>query len=81
MGDFDVDLLSYKNDSKTADFLDQVCPSPLVSQIMMTTHLRPISKTLIDNIFDIDNTGDTISENILATISGHLQQFILFPIA
>ena len=33
MGDFNVDLIKYKNDSNTADFLDQVYSSSFVLQI------------------------------------------------
>ena len=80
MGDFNVDLLKYKNDSNTADFLDLVYSSSLVPQITTPTHLSPRTKTLIDNIFTTDNTKDIISGNILTTISDHLAQFILCPI-
>ena len=41
--------------------------------------MSPRSKTLTDNIFITDNTEDTISGNILPTISDHLAQFILYP--
>ena len=78
MGDFNVDLLKYKIDSNTADFLDLVYSSSLVPQI--TTPSRPRSKTLTDNIFTTENTEDIISRNILTTISDHLAQFISYPI-
>ena len=78
MGDFNVDLLKYKVDSNTADFLDLVHSSSLVPQI--TTPTRPRSKTLTDSIFTTGNTEDIISRNILTTISDHLAQFILYPI-
>ena len=80
MGDFNVDLLKYKNDSKTAEFLDLVYSSSLVPQKTTPTCLSPRSKTLFDNIFTINNTEDTISGKILTTISDHLAQFILYPI-
>ena len=38
------------------------------------------SNTLIDNVFTTDKTEDTLSGNILTTISCHLAQFILYPI-
>ena len=71
MGDFHVDLLKYKNDSNTADFLNLVSSS-LVPQITTTTGLGPRSKTFIENISTTDNSEDTISGNILTTISDHL---------
>ena len=76
-----MDLVKYENDSHTANFLDQVCLFFLVSQTITTTHLKPTSKILCDNIINVDNNGDTVSGNILTTNSCHLQQFILFPIA
>ena len=80
MEDFNVDLLKYKNDSNTADFLDLVYSSSLVPQITTPTPLSLRSKTLIDNIFTTHNTEDTISGNILTTICGLLSQFILYPV-
>ena len=79
MRDLNVDLLKYKIDSNTADFLDLMYSSSLVPQITTHTHLSPRSKTLIDNIFTTDNSEDAISGNILTTISDHLAQFILYP--
>ena len=49
-------------------------------QITTPTNLSLRSKTLIDNIFTTHNTEDTISGNILTTISGHLARFIFYPI-
>ena len=49
MGDFNVDLLKYKIDSNTANFLDLVYSSFLVPQITTPTRLSPRSKALIDN--------------------------------
>ena len=80
MGDFNVELMKYKNDSNSADFLDLVYLSFLAPQITARTRLSPRSKTLVDNIFTTDSTEDFISGNILTTISDHLAQFILYPI-
>ena len=80
MGDFNVELMKYKNDSNSADFLDLVYLSFLAPQITARTRLSPRSKTLVDNIFTTDSTEDFISGNIFTTISDHLAQFILYPI-
>ena len=80
MGDLNVDLLKYKNDSNTVNFLDLVYSYSLVPQITTPTCLSLRSKTLIDNIFTTDNTEDTISGNKPTTISDNLAQFILYPI-
>ena len=51
MGDFNLDLLKYKNGINTANFLDQACSISFVQQITSPTRLSPRSNTLIDNIF------------------------------
>ena len=50
MGDFNLDLLKYKNGINTANFLDQACSISFVPQITSPTRLSPRSNTLIDNI-------------------------------
>ena len=64
MGDFNVDLLKYKNDSNTDD-----------NSYLFESKIKDPS----GNIFITDNAEDTISGNILTTISDHLAQFILYP--
>ena len=49
-------------------------------RINTTTRLTPRFKTLIDNIFSTDTANAVIAENISATLSDHLAQFLLFPI-
>ena len=56
MGDFNADLLKYKNDADTADFLDQICASSLLPHMTLPTRVSLRSKTLKDNIF---STGIT----------------------
>ena len=58
MGDFNADLVKYKNDSDTADFLDQIYASSLLPHITSPTCLSPRSKTLIDNIFSTDTSEE-----------------------
>ena len=48
--------------------------------ITSPTRITPRSKTLIDNIFSTDCTENSISGNIITSISDHLAQFLLFPI-
>ena len=76
MGDFNADLLKYENDTDTTDFLDQIYASSL-----SPTRVNPRSKTLIDNTFSTDTNEKVTSGNILASISYHLSQFLLFPLS
>ena len=54
--------------------------SSLLPQIASPTRISTKSKTLIDNIFSTDSPEEPISGNIIASISDHLSQFLLFPI-
>ena len=46
---------------------------------MQPTRIRYSSKTLIDSIFSNTWIENTISDNLPATISDHLPQFIFLP--
>ena len=80
MGDFNVDLLKYEDDTNTADFLDKIYSTSLIPQITSPTRITPRSKTLIDNIFSTDASVETLSGNIVTNISDHLAQFLSFPV-
>ena len=80
MGDFNVDLLKYTTDTSTAQFLDQIYSSSLLTQITSPTHISTKSKTLLDNIFSTDSPEGPILGKIITSISDHLAQFILFPV-
>ena len=79
MGDFNVDLLKYENNTYTADFLDKIYSTSLIPQITSPTRITPRSKTLIDNIFTTDANEETLSGNI-TNLSDHLAQFLSFPV-
>ena len=80
MGDFNVNLLRYNEDHNSTDFLDQIYSPSFIPRITSPTRLTTRSKTLIDNIFLTDTPNEVIAGNILATLSDHLAQFLLFPI-
>ena len=80
MGDFNVDLLKYTTDTSTTQFLDQMCSSSLLPPITSPTHISTKSKTPINNIFSTDSSEESISGNIITSMSDHLTQFLLFPI-
>ena len=80
MGDFNVDLLKYENNTYTVDVRDKIYSTSLIPQITSPTRITPRSKTLIDNIFTTDSNDETLSGNIITNISDHLAQFLSFPV-
>ena len=80
MGDFNIDLLKYKKDRNTTDFLDQKYSNSLVPHITSPTRITSHSGTLIDNTFSTDISENEISRNIVTSISDHLAQFLFLPI-
>ena len=80
MGDFNIDLLKYKKDRSTTDFLDQKYSNSLVPHITSPTRITSHSGTLIDNTFSTDISENEISRNIVTSISDHLAQFLFLPI-
>ena len=68
MGDFNINLLRYKDDHNSTDFLDQIYSCSLIPRITFPTRLTPRSKTLIDNISATDTVNEVIAGNILTTL-------------
>ena len=56
MGDFNINLLNYDNDTNVANFLDSLTSTSLLPYITQPTRITPKSKTLIDNIFSSNLT-------------------------
>ena len=51
----------------------------LLPHIVEPARIRNSSKTLTDNIFSNVIASNTISRNLTATVSGHLQQLLIVP--
>ena len=79
LGDFNVDLMKYNNHHSTNEFHDSLSSHLFLPHITQSTRIRDSSKTLIDNIFSNTLIENTISGNLIATISDHLPQFIILP--
>ena len=79
IGDFNVDLLHYKSNNPTREFLDLMFSASLTPQITILSHFTVRSKTLIDNIFTNSVEENSISGNLECCISDHLTQFLIFP--
>lgn len=77
MGDFNINLLNYDNDSATAQFLDQLLSNSLYPTISTPTRITNKSKTLIDNIFLNLINQKFIAGNINESISDHMPQFLI----
>ena len=71
LGDFNTDLLKYKKDHNTVDFLDQFSSTSLVPHTTSPTQITSHSRTLID-IFSMDISENAITGNTVTSISDHL---------
>ena len=72
LGGFNIDLLKHKKDYNTADFLGQFYSTSLVTHITSPTRIISHTGTLIDNIFSTDISENTISGNIVTSVSDQL---------
>ena len=79
LGDFNVNLLNYKEHNPTDEFLDLLAFNLFILLILQPTGITSHSNTLIDNI--ISNIIDPyiISGYLTVTISDHLPQFPIIP--
>ena len=51
LGDFNINLLKYDNNSEISSFLDLCESHTLLPRVILPTRITETSKTLIDNIF------------------------------
>ena len=79
LGDFNTDLIKTNTNNNASEFLDRIYSSYLIPHITSPTRLTSSSHTLIDNMISNVITEDTISGNIMNTISDHLGQFLILP--
>ena len=77
LGDFNVDLLKYKQHKATNELLDSLSSNMFSPQIVHPSRITSHSKTLIGNIFSNYISRDIVSGNLTATISDHLPQFLI----
>ena len=74
-GDFNVDLLKIDTHSSSNKFYNSMLSNFFAPYILQPT--RPVSKTLIDNIFINTIDYNSISGNFKMQISDHLMQFTI----
>ena len=75
MGDFNVDLLKYDLKNDFNDFFNLLSSHFFTPYILQPT--RPISKSLIDNIFLNTIEFSSYSGNLTIQLADHLFQFVL----
>ena len=77
-GDFNIDLLRYKDHLHTSDFLDNLLSNGYIPKITMPTRLTHRKGTLIDKFFIELSMGysNTTSGILISNISDHLPYFL-----
>ena len=79
LGNFNVNLLNYKNQNLTNEFLDFLDSNSFVPYILQPAQQTSNSKTLIDNISSNIILPEAISGNLTSTISDYLLQLMIIP--
>ena len=77
LNDFNINLLNYIAHNPANEFLDTLASNSFLSYILQPTRIIRHSETLIYNIFANVILLDSISGNLIATISDHLPQFLI----
>lgn len=77
-GDFNIDLIKFKNNNCTNDYLDNIVANGYIPKITNPTRLTNRTGTLIDNFLIklSDNFSQTTSGILIQTLSDHLPYFI-----
>ena len=78
LGDFNIDLLKSGSNIIVNTFIDTLQSFCLLPSISLPTRVTESTKTLIDNIFFTPNKYRVSSGNLLAGLSDHLPQFLIF---
>ena len=79
LGDFNINLLEYKEQNATNEYLDSLSSNMFLPYILLPTRINSNSKTLINNIFSNFISNEVIAGNLTARISDHLPQFLIAP--
>ena len=78
LGDFNIDLLQYKSNKLTSDFINSLLSASFCPLINRPTRVSDQTATIIDNIFTTNISADKIFKGILPTdISDHFPIFAI----
>ena len=80
VGDFNLDLLKYKQNSHINDYLENILSSGYMPNVTFPTRLTSNSGSLIDNIFTKMSSqfSNSVSGILRNKISDHLPYFLMF---
>ena len=77
-GDFQFNFLNYNEHNQTNELLDSLAFNSFIPLILKPTGIISHSNTLTDIFWKVIDP-DIISDNLTATISDHLPQFVIIP--
>ena len=77
MGDINIDLLKYKTDNKTNDYLDALVANGFLPKITKPTRITEHSATLIDHIYTNDLSTSYNSGIIITDLADHFGVFTI----
>ena len=77
LGDFNIDLLQVKSNKDVSEYFDLTSQFNLLPHIILPTRVTETTSTVIDNIFFSSAECDTLSGNIISSISDHFPQFLV----
>ena len=78
LGDFNINLLEYDLNNNVKSFIDTLLSNFVMPTISLPTRITTHSETLIDNIIVSHHNGKLFTGNLIAGISDHLPQFLIF---
>ena len=77
MSDFDINLINYKDDKNTGNFLDTTFSQSFLPHTTTPTRITRNTKTFIDKIYYNKSLNNIISGNLSSIISHH---FLIEPL-
>ena len=77
LGDFNIDLLKSEMVKEISDYIDITSQFNLLPNIILPTRVTESTSTVIDNIYFNSAKWDTLSGNIINSISDHFPQFLV----
>ena len=77
LGDFNINLLDYKNNNEVKNFVDILQSNLIAPTINLPTRVSTQSSTLIDNMFISLFNTEIYAGNLLVRISNHMPQVLI----
>ena len=77
LGDFNINLLDYKNNNEVKNFVDILQSNLIAPTINLPTRVSTQSSTLIDNMFISLINTEIYAGNLLVRISNHMPQVLI----